>query len=169
MFCPRKSWCRNQLFVDTLRDDDMRHVRSGNVLRKLITELRYVNTLKQGLPGTEQNWRNGQMHLIDKPGTKILLRRIRPFPSRGGSCLIHLQLACICRRALPLLDVYRCRHQHGLPPLAYSQVVPGAVSSRVFFCCLRHADARRWADFLGCNASNSPSEIRSAWGSALAA
>jgi hypothetical protein len=28
--------------------------------------------LKQGFSGTEQDWRNGQMHLIDKSGTKIL-------------------------------------------------------------------------------------------------
>src|SRR5258707_9591779 len=55
-----------------LREDDMCRIRSRNVLRKLITELRYVNSLKQSFSGTEQNWRNGQMHLIDKSGTKIL-------------------------------------------------------------------------------------------------
>ena len=38
----------------------------------LIAEIRCVNTLKQAFSGTEQDRRNGQMHLVYKSCTKIL-------------------------------------------------------------------------------------------------
>ncbi len=53
----------------SLSDDDMRGGRSGNVLGALIAEIRCVNTLKQAFSGTEQDRRNGQMHLIYKSCT----------------------------------------------------------------------------------------------------
>ena len=38
----------------------------------LISQARGVNALEQAFPGAEQDWRNGQMHLVDKSGGKIL-------------------------------------------------------------------------------------------------
>ena len=68
-----------------------------------------------------------------------------------------------------LLDVYRPGHQHGLPSAAHSPVVSSTFGARVLFCCLWYADPRRRADFLGCDTSNPPPEIRSARRSALTA
>src|SRR5207249_6297413 len=95
------------------------------------------------------------------------LHRLRPFPPRSRGGIIHVQLACTCRRTLPLLDVYLPRHQHGLPSAAHTPVVSSALGSRVLICCLRDIDARRRANFLGGHASDPPPEIRSAWRPAL--
>ena len=48
----------------------------------LTAKIGCVNTLQQAFSGTEQDRRNGQMHLIDKSCTKILPNRGNPATQR---------------------------------------------------------------------------------------
>ncbi len=68
-------------FAHSLRafcDDEVRCVRSGNVFRALIAQLRCVNTFQKTFSCTEEDRRHGQVHLVDKSGAKVLPDRGNP-------------------------------------------------------------------------------------------
>src|SRR6266481_10048517 len=58
-----------------LCQDDVRDVGCGNVLGAVIAELCCVDTGEEVLSGAQQDRGDGQMHLVDQPGAKVLPNR----------------------------------------------------------------------------------------------
>jgi hypothetical protein len=55
------------------RENDMRGTRRGSMLAATIAERLGIETGKQLLAGSEQDWNNNHVHLIDKASAKVLL------------------------------------------------------------------------------------------------
>jgi hypothetical protein len=51
----------------------MRDIRRGSMLAATIAERRRVQTGKKLFAGSEQDWNNNHVHLVDKASPKVLL------------------------------------------------------------------------------------------------